>query len=71
MTAKKANPAKRGRKPVTALARRRVLARWERFKEGAGSELDDLSAPERARLFLEANSAWFKTIGIPRSRGPA
>jgi hypothetical protein len=57
MTAKKANPAKRGRKPISNDVRRILLLRWQRFARGkVGANVAD--------EFLKANRAWFDANNI-------
>jgi hypothetical protein len=57
MTVKKANPAKRGRKPISNDVRRILTLRWQSFVRGKiGADVAD--------EFLRANQAWFRAHNI-------
>jgi hypothetical protein len=60
MTKPKANPRTRGRKPIPDLARRRLLAAWDRFTR----ENRKLPAEVRFHRFCEVNRALLRSLSI-------
>ncbi|MGY3410107.1 hypothetical protein ACVWZV_006220 [Bradyrhizobium sp. GM5.1] len=60
MTKRKVNPQKRGRPPISELARRRVLARWEHFND----ENPRMPAEVRFQRFCLANRDLLRELRI-------
>jgi hypothetical protein len=64
MTAKKPNPAKRGRKTIPRRIHRLILLRWNLFKKAAKRKAPDRPMPAIAEEFIAGNQSWFRAHSI-------